>query len=273
MYIRGNLPVLGDNPAGGQGVAAGIFSGFDIDWEFPASANGFTGNHYGPQDSANFTLLLAEFRNELNALGSGYTLTAALPSGPSDINKIDVAGAAQYLDLGDVMSYDMHGAWETTGPADFQSPTYDAPSSPAAGTGFTANDAINRYLMNGFPNNKLVMGVPFYGRGWTGVPDGGAHGLYQTATGPSPAYGYSQQPGVAMYKELEADGKLNTIYYDPFSQSTWVYDGTNFWSIETPASLAFKRQYIKDKGLGGIMMYSLEADDSSSTLLHAATGL
>jgi GH18 family chitinase len=75
-----------------------------------------------------------------------------------------------------------------------------------------------------------------------------------------------------MYKELESAGKLANVYFDPNSQSSWVYDGTNFWSIETAQSLAYKRQYIKDKGLAGIMMYSLEADDASSTLLNAATG-
>ncbi|MEN3304578.1 MAG: chitinase [Micromonosporaceae bacterium] len=272
MYIKGNLPVLDGSPAGGQGVAAGIFSGFDIDWEFPASANGHPGNHYGPQDTANYTLLLAEFRNELNALGAGYTLTAALPSGPSDINNIEVASVSQYLDFGDVMSYDMHGAWETTGPTNFQAPLYDSSSSPAAGSGLTVNDAINHYLMSGFPSDKLIMGVPLYGRGWTGVPDNGAHGLYQTATGPTDAYSYSQQPGVAMYKELESAGKLANVYFDPNSQSSWVYDGTNLWSTETAQSLAYKRQYIKDKGLAGVMMYSLEADDPSSTLVNAATG-
>jgi hypothetical protein len=36
--------------------------------------------------------------------------------------------------------------------------------------------------------------------------------------------------------------------------------------------LTAKRQYIKDKHLAGVMMYSLEADDLASTLLNAATG-
>jgi GH18 family chitinase len=170
------------------------------------------------------------------------------------------------------MSYDMHGAWETTGPTNFQAPLYDSGSSPAAGSGLTVNDAVNHYLVSGFPNDKLIMGVPLYGRGWTGVADNGAHGLYQTATGPTAAYSYSQQAGVAMYKELESAGKLTNVYFDPNAQSTWVYDGTNLWSIETAQSLAYKRQYIKDKVLAGIMMYSLEADDPSSTLLNAATG-
>jgi GH18 family chitinase len=43
--------------------------------------------------------------------------------------------------------------------------------------------------------------------------------------------------------------------------------------FDEKTSLADKRQYIKDKGLGGIMMYSLEADDPTTTLTDAATGM
>ncbi|MYS86607.1 glycoside hydrolase [Streptomyces sp. SID5474] len=274
VYIRGNLPQIGDDPAGGSGAAAGVFDGFDIDWEFPGSANGHYGNHVSPQDGANYTALLAEFRAELTALGGRpYTLTAALPAGPTEIGNLDVPSVANVLDLGNVMSYDMHGAFEANGPTNFQAPLYDTPASPAYGTAFTANDAISRYLNNGFPAGKLTMGVPFYGRGWTGVPDGGQHGRYQSVTGPTAAFPYSQQPGVADWKELKAAGLTNSYYYDQASRSTWIHDGTNFWSIETPDSLADKRQYIKNLGLGGVMIYSLDADDPSTTLLNAATGM
>lgn len=273
MYIRGNLPQIGDDPAGGTGVAAGVFDGFDIDWEFPASPDGHTGNHESPGDVANFTLLLAEFRRQLDALGGGhYLLTAALPSGPSNIASIEPQ-VSQYLDLAHVMTYDMHGAWETSGPANLQAPTFASPLDPSP-PGLTVDNAISAYIARGVPAGKITLGVPFYARGWQGVPDNGHHGLYQpTGPGTDP-YPFSQQAGVAFYKELLADGKLTsaTVYWDPTVKGTWVYDGNNFFTVETPKSLSAKRQYIQDHGLAGVMMYSLEADDPSTTpLLNAAT--
>ncbi|MBS2537185.1 RICIN domain-containing protein [Catenulispora sp. NF23] len=277
MYIKGNLPTgISNDPAGGVGDAAGIFSGFDIDWEFPGSDNGHVGNHVSAQDGANYTALLNEFRTELNALGGQhYLLDAALPAGPTEIANLNIPSLAGALDLGDVMAYDFHGAFETTGPTNFQSPLYDAPESPAFGTKFTADDSVSAYISGGFPSTKLTLGVPFYGRGWTGVPAGGQNGLYQSVTGPTASFPLSVTPGVADYKELESAGKLTSsnLFYDSASESTWVYDGTNFWSIETPLTLALKRQYIQQMNLGGIMMYSLEADDPTTTLTDAATGM
>lgn len=77
IYLRGNLPVAGN--AGGPGTAAGIFDGIDLDWEWPG-AEGHPGNHWGPQDKANNTALLAEFRRQMDELGATtgkrYLLTA-----------------------------------------------------------------------------------------------------------------------------------------------------------------------------------------------------
>lgn len=275
MYIRGNLPQLGDDPAGGPGVAAGVFDGIDIDWEFPGSPDGHTGNHYSAQDAANFTALLAEFRTELDALGGHYLLTAALPSGPGNIAHIEVPQLSQYLDLAHIMTYDMHGAWETNGVTNFQAPTLKSPLDPSVEPGLTVDDAITTYLTGGLPASKITLGVPFYARGWQGVPDNGAHGLYQPTVEATTAYEFSQQPGVAFYKELVSNQRLTTanVFWDPVAKSSWVYDGNNFFSVETPQSLSAKRQYIRDRGLAGVMMYSLEADAPTTTLLKAATNM
>jgi len=274
LYINGNLPVLSTSPAGGNGVAAGIFDGFDIDWESPGSASENVGNHYSPADTANYTALLAEFRAELTALGGSkhYMLTAAVPAGPSDINLIQVSQIGQYLDYADVMSYDFHGAFETAGPTNYQAPLYDTPASPAYGTGFTVDAAISNWLNGGFPANQLVLGIPTYARGWTGVPTGSTFGLYESVTGATAALQYSQEAGVADYKELEAAGELNNIYYDPVTESTYAYDGTNFYGTETPWSIGWKRYYAQSRGLAGMFLYSLEDDDASSTLVNASFG-
>ncbi|MFD0572751.1 glycoside hydrolase family 18 protein [Kitasatospora gansuensis] len=79
MFIKGNLPV--DAGYGGAGSAAGIFDGIDIDWEYPGGG-GHAGNHESAADKQNFTLLLKEFRTQLDAQGvtdnKTYALAAAV---------------------------------------------------------------------------------------------------------------------------------------------------------------------------------------------------
>ncbi|MFJ5234511.1 glycosyl hydrolase family 18 protein [Kitasatospora sp. NPDC088391] len=290
MFIKGNLPSIQGDATGGAAAAMGIFDGIDIDWEYPASAGGHTGNHWSAADTANYTALLAEFRNQLDAygktVGKKYLLTAALPSGQDKIALLQTDQIGKYLDYGNVMSYDMHGAWDATGPTNLQDPLYDSPNDPsnpvAPGTQkYTVDNAVNAYLngapaygiKGGFPANRLVLGVPFYLRGWTGVPAGGNYGLYQTATGPAGAQGTSQTAGVAFWKELAAAGKTtgSSVHWDPTTQSSWIYDGTNLWTGDTPQAIAARGAYATAKGLGGVFAYSLEADDPAGTLVNAMT--
>jgi chitinase len=289
MFIKGNLPTgISGDPSGGPASAAGIFDGFDIDWEYPGVL-GHVGNHYGPQDKANYTLLLQEFRNELDSYGASigkhFELTAAVPSGQDKIMQIQTNQIGQYLDYADVMTYDMHGAWESSGPTNFQDPLYSSSADPSAvippgqekysiDTSIKAwTSGLSDYsIPGGFPANKLVMGFPFYYRGWTGVSAGSNHGLYQAASGPSPAFSYSQTAGIVDYKELAAAGlagNSSDTFFDPASQAAWIYDGTNFYTGDTPQSITAKTSYIQNKGLAGAMMFSLEDEDAADTLLNA----
>jgi chitinase len=292
MFIKGNLPTnISGDASGGTGAGAGLFDGIDIDWEYPASTGGHTGNHTSAADTANYSALLAEFRSELDAygatIGKHFLLTAALPSGQDKIALIQPAQIAKSLDYGDIMTYDMHGAWDATGPTNLQDPLHNTASDPstpiAPGTekynvdatiaAYTAGDAAYG-ITGGFPASKIVLGVPFYFRGWTGVSAGSNNGLYQPATGASPAQTFTQQAGIADWKELVAKGLTtgSTVHWDATTQSSWIYDGTNFYTGDTPQAITARGAYATSKGLGGIFAFSFEGDDSAGTLINTMNG-
>ncbi|WP_381196332.1 glycosyl hydrolase family 18 protein [Streptomyces maoxianensis] len=285
QYIQGDLPVEGGY--GGPGAAAGIFDGIDIDWEYPGSEGGHLGNHYGPEDKVNYTLLLAEFRKQLDEYGAAhggkkYLLTAALPAGQDKIKHIETDKIGAYLDYANIMTYDMHGAWDADGPAYHQSPLHSPASDPtdpiAPGTQkYSIDNAIDSWLdgnaaygiAGGFPANKLTLGYEFYYRGWKGVPAGARNGLAQSATGASAARPVSQQPGIAHYKELGGivDNAATTFWDDEAKAAYFYKDGEFFTGLDKRAIQA-RADYGHSRGLAGAMMYSLLGLDANATLFN-----
>ncbi|MEU9012992.1 glycosyl hydrolase family 18 protein [Streptomyces sp. NPDC048479] len=285
QYIAGDLPV--DGGYGGAGAAAGIFDGIDIDWEYPGSEGGHLGNHYGAEDKANFTLLLAEFRKQLDEYGAAhggkkYLLTAALPAGQDKIKNIETDKIGAYLDYANIMTYDMHGAWDADGPTYHQSPLYSPASDPtdviAPGTQkYSIDNAIDSWLdgnaaygiAGGFPANKLTLGYEFYYRGWKGVPAGAKNGLAQSATGASGVRPVSQQAGIAHYKELGGivDNAATTFWDDEAKAAYFYKDGEFFTGLDKRA-IQERADYAHSRGLAGAMMYSLLGLDEQTTLLN-----
>ena len=259
MFIKGNLPLIGTSPHGGPGSAFGVFDGIDLDWEWPGS-EGNAGNIVRPEDKQNYTLLAAEFRSQLNAYGAQvgrtYSLTAFLPADPAKINAGVESALFTHLDFATVQGYDLVGAWDpVTG---HQANLFSTASSP-----FSVDLAIDTYLGLGAPAAKLVVGIPFYGRGWAGVGNAN-NGLYQPSSGPARG---TFEDGVDDYKKVIA--KRGTVFYDPVAGAAWKYGSSTFWSYDTPQVVAQKTSYVKSNGLGGVMVWSLDGDTANGELTTA----
>lgn len=256
-YIKGNLPFT-DN-AGGPGVAAGIFDGIDLDWEYPAACGLGCGS---PADRQNFTALLAEFRRQLDAVRPGLLLTVAVGAGIDKIRVTDPGEYHRYLDFINVMTYDFHGAWAPR--TNHHSALFDSPADPSSGDErlYNSNDAIEAYLARGVPAHKLNLGVGFYGRGWTNVAPTN-NGLYQPGR---PATG-RYEAGIEDWKVLKDLGW--PVHTDRTAKATWLYDGSTFWSVDTPEMLIEKMAYVKAQGLGGAFFWEFSGDDAQGTMVNA----
>jgi chitinase len=248
----------------------GVFDGVDVDWEYPVSGGLQAGR---PEDRHNFTLLLQEFRRQLDlqgqADGKNYLLTIAAPAGPDTYANLELDQIHKTLNWINLMTYDFHGSWDAT--TNFNSPLYktstDPSTNPVVSDQFNVDAAVQAYLAAGIPPQKLAIGVPFYGRGWQGVPDIN-HGLYQPATGP--AHGRFE-PGVFTYSEVK-NSYLPTYprYWQDEALVPWIYDpGTGIMiTYEDPQSVALKAGYVNANHLSGMMFWELSNDGGE--LLTAA---
>jgi chitinase len=267
LFIKGNLPQLDGDPSGGPGAAAGVFDGFDLDWEWP-NWPGNTGNVMRPDDRTNFTKLAAEFRRQLDSYGrrshQHYQLSAFLPANTGAIDAgFEARKIFKYLDFGTLQGYDFHGAWEST--TNHQS-ALRVPAGEPVTPDFSVVSTVDAWLDRGAPRGQLVVGMPYYGHGWTGVPNVN-HGLFQTSTGPAAG---SVEAGTDDYRVLAGLPSAGfTVYRDRSADFAWLFDGTTFWTFDDPAVIAAKTAYIRHAHLGGAMVWSLDGDDPSGTLTQA----
>ena len=261
----------------------------DIDWEYPTAVrkgdpegNGVQIDEGCPgseEDTENFTLLLQELRNELDALGEKngkhYELSVAMSASPTMMAKIQYDKILKIVDFANMMTYDLNGAWNSyTGhhTALYTNEAYD--HSTMLEAAFSVDTCI-KYLEETYGNtidmNKIVIGVAPYTRGWAGVKDDGLDkdnpGLYATATPnsmksadgtTSGTYGFFELPTlIQQYGLVEYfDDKAKAAYY--FSPTSGV-----FFTCDNEQSVAAKGKYVKEKGLGGLIawMASLDAEN------------
>ena len=134
--------------------------GLDVDWEYPS--NEAQAEHY--------VLLLAEIRIALDAYAQSlpdrphFLLTVACPAGPSNFQRLRLRDMDRYLDFWNLMAYDFAGSWDQQ--AGHQANVYPSRQIPAS-TPFSADAAVRHYVESGVRADKIVLGMPLYGRAFT----------------------------------------------------------------------------------------------------------
>ncbi|GAA6060066.1 hypothetical protein JCM10212_003027 [Sporobolomyces blumeae] len=217
--------------------------GLDIDWEYPEN----------PKQAQDYVLLLRDLRQGLDRLAAskglqlpaGFELTIAAPCGPSTFEKLDVRGMDPYLSFWNLMAYDYAGSWDST--ANHQANLFGA--SPQA---LSSDRAIRFYTSKGVSVDKLVLGIPLYGRS------------FMHCQGPgTPFQGVgkgSWEAGSYDYKALPLPGSQET--YDPHlvAASCFAASTGEFVTYDTQSSAVAKAEFIAVNGLRGAMYWELSGD-------------
>jgi len=244
-------------------IAQRHLDGIDLDWEYPGLAG--PGIRHRDEDRRNFTLLLEALRLRLNALGQEqrrgadrHLITAAFADSEF-VAHIDLAQAAAQLDWINLMTYDFHNSL---------TPTTGHHSALSVSATATANErsierAVEQFLAAGVPPDKLVVGVPFYGRAFADVRDEN-HGLDQP---------YGRYEGEHPWPQLVADfiGKNGYMrYWDEQAKVPYLWNAQTrtFISYDDPRSLAQKASFVRSRHLGGIMYWE-QSQDPDGQLLGA----
>lgn len=176
-----------------------------------------------------------------------YTLTSALPAGEWALKHINLAVAQQYVDLFMVMCYDFSGPWlDRTG---HQAQLF-TPSSPHNDAALTSCQSAVTYFQNfSVYSKKILLGIPVYGRSFTGADD-----INQ------PFSGSDGEDGVFDYSELPRPGAKEV--HDESLGAAYCVDGSDggFVSYDTPRTVEQKAKYVANMGLGGLFYWHIVAD-------------
>ncbi|MBJ2175497.1 glycoside hydrolase family 18 protein [Aureibaculum sp. A20] len=233
--------------------------GIDLDWEYPGQ-NG-DNNTFRPEDKENFTALLKRIREKLEAIKpEHYLLTIATGANQAYLDHTDMAKAHQYLDFINIMTYDYYtGGSNSTG---HHSNLFSSSLNP---NGVSSAKAVEEHVNAGIPIEKLVLGVPFYGRWWKGV-NAENNGLYQDSSGKRGSYNFKE------IEENYIDKNGFVALWDDEAKAPYLWNAkeNQFVTYENSKSLKFKINYIKDKKMGGVMFWQFNQD--SGTLLNTISG-
>ncbi|XP_054836397.1 chitotriosidase-1-like [Eublepharis macularius] len=236
------------------------FDGFDLDWISPEE-----------RDKRHLVDLVKDlsiqFSREAakNPSNKKLILSVAVQAGRESIDKgYDVREISKAADFINFLSFDFHGSWnDETGHG---SPLYKGKNDYGSSSYYNVDYSVKYLKSKGVPNEKIMMGIPTYGRTFTLSSRQTGVGAPVSGTGtPGP---FTKEHGIMSYYEIcvfNNGAKKEQIEEQAVPYS---YKGNQWVGYEDVISVRAKVQYMKENNLGGIMIWSLDSDDFSGSHCH-----
>ncbi|XP_030158412.1 chitinase-3-like protein 1 isoform X2 [Lynx canadensis] len=227
------------------------FDGLDLAWLHP-----------GRRDKPYFTTLVkemkAEFAREAQRGAGQLLLSAAVSAGKVAIdNGYDIAQISPHLDFISVMSYDFHGAWrQTTG---HHSPLFRGLEEKSADRFNNVDYAMGYMLRLGAPANKLVMGIPAFGRSFTLTSS--KTGVGAPISGPGLPGQFTKEEGILAYYEICDFLKGAAVHRLSAQKVPYATKGNQWVGYDDQESVKNKVQYLRSRQLAGAMVWAVDLDD------------
>ncbi|MBW8683803.1 glycosyl hydrolase family 18 protein [Chitinophaga rhizophila] len=253
------------------------FDGIDFDWEYPNDP-GMNIERYSAADYTNFALLVEAVRT---AIGPGKLITAAFAASPAKLQGFDWARLNNSMNYYNMMTYDYNGGWSNK--AGHNAPLYDYPG--AEYTNFSIDATVKALRALGVNMSKVNIGAPFYGRG---VVTSGTAALNAATTkraetvqpdGPIQTcadytnWAKDLWDGTPNYSYiLQQTGSGWTEGWDDVAKVPYKTKGNYFLSYDNERSVGEKAKYIKDNGLGGVIIWQVYGDMLNMTSNTVAKG-
>ncbi len=273
-------------------------TGIDIDWEW------WSDYALDVAPAKKQLALFKTVRNELNKAetldGKKYSLTIATNVSPQKINAMQApsntnsvsdfwAQVSKLVDNINIMSYDIHGAFDVSKPASFQATWEMNTDNPYYDQHEDIKSGIAAYKTANVPASKLVIGLPLYARTMAISSLGSKNGLYSNVTGVgfgdyengvldykcliNPVFdkvnGCGSNNPIAGVKALQFidqahnTNQLWTTYSATTSYQPWGYSENTFVTYDDTISATLKTQAMKANGLGGMMFWELDGDSTN----------
>ncbi|XP_054010820.1 mucin-2-like [Hylaeus anthracinus] len=241
------------------------FDGLDLDWEYPAFRDGGK-----PRDKDNYANLVQELREEFDRESSKtgrprLLLSLAMPAGIEYIDKgYDVPRLNEYLDFINLLSYDYHSSYEPA--VNHHAPLYplEEDNEYNYDSELTIDYTIEYLLKKGASPEKIILGIPTYGRSYT-LFNEDATDLGSPADGPGVEGDATREKGYLAYYEicesLAASDDWEVVQPNSNAMGPYAFKGDQWVGYDDENIVRLKAKYANEKHLGGIMFWTIDNDD------------
>lgn len=237
-------------------VMANGYDGIDVDWEFPEKA-----------EKQNVVEFVRALRLELNRANPQALLTMALPATAYYGSRYDGPQLAPLVDFVQVMTYDLHGPSRhglVFSHSGHNSPLHETDTDPIDGKQLSFTKSVDYWCANGFPKEKLLVGIPLYG-----------HGFAVNEWGKTPTVA-APHPDITFKKIQALLDKGWVRHWDAMACVPWIQspagEPLEIISYDDAKSAALKGRWARAAGLGGYFFWEISQDlvNGRNVLVQAA---